>query len=404
MVEKIESEIKSTSDFMNICVIAPDDLTAVLFCRHIIKSLGAIPRATIHVVCAITHFQPELEQLGAKVFALKTARTISPWQDLLYIIKLRRFLVDHQINQVVNIIAAKQNIYGSIAARLAGVQQIYSWVNGLGQVFRDSGGSRFFSALLIALYKLGFSVNKRVWFNNVADRDLLISRGSIEVEKTYLSNFFLDLNVYSASNVAQPEIVQAARKIELRPNEKVVIMVARMIFEKGISEFCEAAVQVGRRDPSIRFLLIAPLERGHINSVPAKFVEDYSKRCNLTWVEFAKDVKPYYYLSSVAVLPSYYKEGGYPRALLEPMAMGKPIITTDTDGCRRTVEHGRNGFLIAPRDANALAEAILSILSDDSMRGRMGEYSRSKAEKEFDEARIVPVALRSLGMPIPASA
>ena len=182
---------------MKICIVAPDDLTAVLFCRHIIKSLGAIPQATIHVVCAVTHFQPELEQLGAKIFALKTARTISPWQDLLYIMKLRRFLVDQQIAQVVNIISAKQNIYGSIAARLAGVRQIYSWVNGLGQVFRDSGGSKLFAALLIALYKLGFSLNRKVWFNNVADRDLLISKGCITAEKTYLSNFFLDLSVYS---------------------------------------------------------------------------------------------------------------------------------------------------------------------------------------------------------------
>ena len=181
----------------------------------------------------------------------------------------------------------------------------------------------------------------------------------------------------------------------------MVVMVARMIFEKGIREFCEAAVQVNRRDPGIRFLLIAPLEHGHINSVPATFVEDYAKRCNLTWVEFAKDVRPYYYLSSMAVLPSFYKEGGYPRALLEPMAMGKPIVTTNTDGCRRTVEQGLNGLLIAPRDANALAEAILCIMSDDDMRKRMGEYARSKAENEFDEAEIVPVALRSLGMPVP---
>ena len=109
------------------------------------------------------------------------------------------------------------------------------------------------------------------------------------------------------------------------------------------------------------------------------------------------------YLSSVANASSYYKEGGYPRALLEPMAMGKPIITTDTDGCRRTVEHGRNGFLIAPRDAATRSPRNASILSDDSMSKENGRILAIKAE-EFDEAKIVPVALRSLGMPVPANA
>ena len=124
---------------------------------------------------------------------------------------------------------------------------------------------------------------------------------------------------------------------------------------------------------------------------------------NFFWLGFQEDVKAFYAVSQLAVLPSYYNEGGYPRALLEPMSMGRPIIAADTDGCRGTVEEGENGFLVPPRDSNALARGIALIMDDDDLRQRMGQYSREKACRDFDEKRIVPGALRDLGLPVTVS-
>jgi len=140
-----------------------------------------------------------------------------------------------------------------------------------------------------------------------------------------------------------------------------------------------------------------PEERGHPDEVPAAFVQEKGKIDNFFWLGFRKDVKNIYALSDLAVLPSYYNEGGYPRALLEPMAFGKPVITTDLPQCRGPVEHGRNGYLIPPRDTRALKEAILRIFHDDRKRERMGEYSRIKIEREFDDRRVVKTILNNVG-------
>jgi glycosyltransferase involved in cell wall biosynthesis len=115
---------------------------------------------------------------------------------------------------------------------------------------------------------------------------------------------------------------------------------------------------------------------------------------------FQDDVKSLYAIADLAVLPTYYREGGYPRGLLEPMAMGKPVIATNSDHCRGAIEEGKNGLLVPVKDAEALAEAIRCIMSDDELRERMGRYSMLKAARDFDEEVIVPAALLKLGLPV----
>lgn len=383
---------------MRIALVVPDDLTTVLFCKHIIKGLQTIPNAEVIVICTVDQFRNELEAFGVEVKHLNIPRTISPVGDSIYILKLLSFFKIRKVDMVFNVIAAKQNIYGSIAAKMAGIDQIYSWVNGLGQAFTDSPDQKRIRIILMALYKFIFRFNKKVWFNNPADMALFLEAKSIHPSKTYLSRFFLDVDDYTAARIPWENMEYASKKLNLAPDERVVIMVARMLVEKGVKEFCNAAIEIYKQNPKIRFLLVAPLEPNHINSVPESYIRQIQESSNLTWTNFEKDVRPFYHLADLAVLPSYYKEGGYPRALSEPMAMGKPIITTDTDGCRATVENGLNGFLIPPRDSHALAEAILRIMNDDDMRENMCVYAREKALRDFDESTIVPIALREMGL------
>ena len=132
-------------------------------------------------------------------------------------------------------------------------------------------------------------------------------------------------------------------------------------------------------------------------------MREKEKSANFKWLGFQDDVKRLYAIADLAVLPTYYKEGGYPRALLEPMAMGKPVITTNSEDCRGAIEDGKNGFLVPIQDSRALASAVDQIMSDDHLRERLGAYSREKAVRDFDEQEIVFDALSRLGLPVKVS-
>jgi len=142
------------------------------------------------------------------------------------------------------------------------------------------------------------------------------------------------------------------------------------------------------------------LETGSQDAVPESYVREKEKSANFKWLGFQDDVKRLYAIADLAVLPTYYKEGGYPRALLEPMAMGKPVITTTSEDCRGTIEEGKNGFLVPIQDSRALAAAISRVMSDDELREILGGYSRVKAVRDFDEQSIVLDALYELGLPV----
>ncbi len=113
------------------------------------------------------------------------------------------------------------------------------------------------------------------------------------------------------------------------------------------------------------------------------------KNGNFSWLGFRNDVKELYAISDIAVFPSFYREGGFPRGLTEPMAMGKPIITTDSVHCRGAVENGKNGYLVPIKDPQALANAIETLIRDDKKREEFGKYSRVKAKRDFNEKNIV---------------
>ena len=165
-------------------------------------------------------------------------------------------------------------------------------------------------------------------------------------------------------------------------------MVARLVWSKGIREFGQAAELLKNRLPNLRFLLIASEEPNSQQAVPLSFVREMEKRANLTWVEFRKDVRDLFAMADLAVLPSYYKEGGYPRTLLEPMGMGKPVIAADTPDCRAPVEHCKNGFLVPPRDAGEVARPIEEIAVNPELAVAVGRRSLAPVWEQFDVRKV----------------
>ncbi len=388
---------------VNIALVCPDGLSIILFCRGIIRALQSIPGVKVFVICEAGDHDREIASLGVSCISVPMYRWLNPWEDVKYCWRLWRAIRRDQCDVVLNF-ATKPNIYGTFAAKMAGAKFNYLHVVGLGSGFepRSDMRGRMMRWSFFRLYRIACKWSRKVWFTNRLDRQFFVDHGLIAESDTVLSRNYLDTSEYALELVSDQRKNEARVLCALAAGERMVIMVARMIWQKGIREFAEAAELLREAHPDLKFILVAPLETASQDAVPESYVREKERTANFKWLGFQADVKRLYAIADLAVLPTYYKEGGYPRALLEPMAMGKPVITTTSEDCRGAIEEGENGFLVPIQDSRALAAAIDRVMSNDELRERLGLYSRVKAVRDFDEQLIVPDALRKLGIPVQA--
>lgn len=374
---------------MRVALVCPDDLSVMLYCKSLIQALRRDRANVIFTISPITDYQKEIQALDATHITVEMSRYINPLQDLKYFLTLYRFFRRERIEVVLNW-TTKPNLYGPPAAWLAGARQIIYAVRGRGAAFLAITGfkARLVKVLVSVLYWLASRMADKVWFTNAGDLEYFVSRGLAPADKTMLTKNSVNLEDFSFT-LSPPRVQQLRQELGLENGQRVVIMVARMVWSKGIRELVEAAEALKEKLPTLVFLLVGPREEGSPDLVPEEFLRDAEKRAHLRWLGFRKDVRELYALADLAVLPSYYKEGGYPRALLEPMAQGKPVIAADTPDCRAPVEDGRNGYLVPPRDSQALAQAIERIMGNEALRQQFGQYSRQKIEQEFDDRIVV---------------
>lgn len=169
------------------------------------------------------------------------------------------------------------------------------------------------------------------------------------------------------------------------------LMVARLLYDKGYSEYVEAAKIIKNENSETEFLLLGGIATGYPNHVPKEVVDHDNEKGYISYLGFKSDVVSVVREADCIVLPSFYYEG-LSRTLMEALALGKPIITTDIPGCRETVENGINGFLIKPKSADSLSEAIRKFLGlSEQDRELMSRRSRQKAEEEFDVRNVISV-------------
>jgi N,N'-diacetylbacillosaminyl-diphospho-undecaprenol alpha-1,3-N-acetylgalactosaminyltransferase len=369
-----------------------------------IRAVRSFPDAEVAVISEAGEWASRIKDLGARSIELKIHRYVSPLRDIVYVLRLAQILRREEFDAVINF-STKPNIYGPISARLAGCKLVVGHVVGLGSTFvsseRDRPSDAALRVIVRLLYRLASSLSDAMWFTNKHDLAYFEERGLVRHTRTLLTRSYLDVTRYTAEGVSDQAVESVRSELDLKPDTQVVLMIARMIWAKGIREFVEAAVSLRNTIPSLHFILVAPLEDGSESAVPASYIEEHEGTTNLHWLGFRDDIEALIKLCDVAVLPSYYKEGGYPRALLEPMAMGKPVVAADTTDCRGPVDHGVTGYLVTPRDSDALAEAIKELVEDPDLRQRFGTKARQKIEQEFDEDVIVPQALAELGILFP---
>ena len=176
----------------------------------------------------------------------------------------------------------------------------------------------------------------------------------------------------------------------------VFLMVARVLYDKGYTEYVEAARIVRKEYPDAEFHLLGAVDTAYPKHVPEEVIKKDHAEGVIHYLGYTPNVRPIMQTADCIVLPSYHE--GLSRVLIEALAMGKPIITSDIPGCRETVEEGRNGYLVPPRNIEALANAVRSFLSLTLEERRfMGRYGRMKAEREFDVNNVIAVYRRITG-------
>lgn len=279
----------------------------------------------------------------------------------------------------------KPVIWGSLAAALARVPHRFALITGLGYAFTGeaSGKRRMVQRMARQLYRYALNRVEKVFFQNPDDaalfRRMRLLRPDAQV--VVVNGSGIDLDAFPVTPLpASP----------LR-----FLLIARLLGDKGIREYVEAARQVRQERPEIAFDLVGG-EDVKPDAISAAEVRSWQAEGVLTWHGALEDVRPAIAAAHVYVLPSYRE--GTPRTVLEAMAMGRAIITTDAPGCRETVIENENGFLVPVRDAAALATAIRRFITDLTLIVRMGQRSREIAEDKYDVRKVNTAMLREMNL------
>lgn len=324
-------------------------------------------------------FEPKVEALEVPFHRLPVSfKPINPFADLHLIWTLYRWY-RRERPDVVHHFTIRPVIYGSLAARLAGVPRIVNTVTGLGYVFIEKK-STLLRWIVQWLYRRSLAMAHYTFFLNKEDRQLFLDRRLIHYNKAGL----LPGEGVDIEHFATP----VGFSQQDADNALIFIMTARLLRDKGVYEFVEAARLVKARYPDSKFHLLGNRDERNPTVVPQEDLDRWQSEGIIEWLGETSDVRKFIALAHVVVLPSYYREG-VPRSLLEAAAMAKPVITTDAVGCREAVDHEKTGLLVPVKDAKALAQAMTRMIENPEMRERMGKAGRKKVEQEFDERIVI---------------
>lgn len=266
----------------------------------------------------------------------------------------------------------KPNIYGTIAAGILGIPVI-SNISGLGTVFLNDGLS---SKIAKMLYKIALLIPKKVFFQNNDDRELFIETGLVKQHK---------IDLLPGSGIDTAKFVPL---MSTTGNMMQFLFIARLVRDKGIIEYVEAARTLKEKYPDIEFTILGSFYPGNPTAISENDMQEWEQNGIVRYLGTSDDVQSVIAHATCVVLPSYRE--GLSRVLLEAASMAKPIVTTNVPGCKEVVEDGINGFLCQVRDSDDLARAMEKIiLLSDTKREEMGKRGREKVIAEFDEKIVI---------------
>jgi glycosyltransferase involved in cell wall biosynthesis len=298
------------------------------------------------------------------------SKGLSPLADLRLLAEYRRILKRLRPAAYLGW-TIKPNVWGSLAAHSLGIPVVNN-VSGLGTAFIKVG---VVTAIVRRLYRAAFARSATVFFQNRHDRDLFVAQGMVRAERTaLLPGSGIDLADFTP--VEAPADASFA-----------FLLVARLLRDKGVVEYADAARAIRAERPDVIFRLLGGLGTANRTAIDRATVQDWVAEGIVDYLGQADDVRPHVAAASAVVLPSYRE--GMPRSLLEAAAMGKPLVATDVPGCTEIARAGENAVLCEARSARSLAEAMLAMLDrSPAERAAMGRCSRAIAEAEFDTSVV----------------
>lgn len=283
---------------------------------------------------------------------------------------------------IVHHVALKPVVYGTVVARMARVPHVVNAVAGLGWLFSSRGSvarlaSGVFRRLLVPLLNGGVVI-----VQNPDDREFLNKCGVRDQSLRLIRGAGVDLADFSPG--AEPDGIP------------IVVLASRMLREKGVAEFVDAAEILRQRAVPARFVLVGEPDAANPASIPEQTLASWREKGLVEWWGRRSDMPAVLAGCAVFCLPSYYGEG-IPKVLLEAAASSRPIVTTDSPGCREVVRHGDNGFLVRPRDAVAIADALQPLIEHPDLRRSMGQRGRERAVAEFGVDHVIAQTLAIYG-------
>nr|WP_277398223.1 glycosyltransferase family 4 protein [Neobacillus citreus] len=324
----------------------------------------------------------KVKGLGVRFELIPLNKTgLNIYEDLKYLIRLIKLFRSEKPDITLGY-TIKPVIYGSLAAKFSGVKNIYSMVTGAGYVFTaktlKANIIKYFASLL---YRIGFRCSKKVIFQNNDDMEEFIKNNLIKKDKCELVNGS-GVNMDKYPPVDFPETF-------------TFFMLSRVLHSKGIREYLEAAKKVKEKYPDVRFMLLGAVENIQ-DSLKRQELDPYIENGIIDYFDETNDVASFYKQCSVYVLPSYRE--GTPRTVLEAMAMGRPIITSDAPGCRETVIEEKNGFLVPVKNSDLLANKMEWFIQHQDKIHDMGRASYELCRGKFDVNKVNEEMLKHMSI------
>ncbi len=356
---------------MKFILISPKNRTAYNFRGDLVREIIACGYEVVVTGPNRDHVD-KIEALGARFVEIPMDKNgVDPVSDLRYERALYKLFCAEKPDAVLGY-TSKPVIYGSLAAKRAGVPHVAAMLTGLGYAFTQrTAKARAIRLVMSALYKLALGRADTVIFQNPDDQKRFVKAGLVREEKS---------RVVSGSGVNTEKFAVAPL-----PQTPTFFMLSRVMYYKGIREYLAACRKVKQKHPEVRCMLLGACENIQ-DSLSEAQLQPYIDDGTIEHFGETDDVAAYYRQCSVFVLPSYSE--GTPRTVLEAMSMGRAILTTDAPGCRETVIDGQNGFLVPVRDADALAERMIELIEHPARIAQMGAASAQYCRERFDVRKV----------------
>lgn len=305
---------------------------------------------------------------------------LNPLADLETLRNIKRLLKEVRPDKIF-VFQAKTVAYGCMAAHQLGITEVYSMIAGLGSVYLGRGlKNRIVRGVMSTLYKQAFQKSKKVFFQNHDDKQVMLDEGLLKADKVVMIHGS-GVNIEKFSPVALPSV-------------PTFLYVGRLIRDKGVGEYLEACrIIKSEYGNQVRCLLVGPYD-SNPSSLKPEVLQPLVDAGIVEYFGEQQDVRPFIGQCSIYVLPSYHE--GTPKSVLEAMAMGRAVITSDAPGCRETVADGVNGFLAEVKNVGDIVQKMKTLIRQPDLVERMGKESRKRACEVFDVRKVNDTILRTM--------